>query len=124
MALGMFRILAGDFKIGNDHQFTSGQLLLKKEGKFLRAKYKVSDLSALERVSQEEGRSAGKAVGWGVAGALVAGPLGAVAAGYLGSKKNEVTFICRLNDNSQFVGVMKNSDYAKLEAPFLLKRDD
>lgn len=121
MAFGTFKIIAGDFKIGNEHQFLSGQLTLKKDGKFLRVKYKLSDLKSLERVSQEEGRSGGKAVGWGVAGAVVAGPLGAVAAGYLGSKKNEVTFVCQLNDGKQFVGVMNTSDYAKLEAPMLLK---
>ena len=55
-----------------------------------------------------------------VAGALVAGPLGAVAGGYLGGKKDEITFICKLNDGKQFVGIMKKSMFVALYAPFLL----
>jgi hypothetical protein len=120
---GQFKIIAGDFRTDAKHQFVSDTLLLFEIGGwgFKAKKYPVAQILGVEEVSSDNARKTGGTVGWGIAGALVAGPLGAVAAGYLGGKKDEVTFICRLSDGKEFVGVMKKSIFIKLSAPFLLK---
>jgi hypothetical protein len=120
---GQFKIIAGDFRTNAKHQFVNDTLLLFEVGGwgFKAKKYPSAHIVGVEEVSSDNTRGAGGTVGWGIAGALVAGPLGAVAAGYLGGKKDEVTFICRLSDGKQFVGVMKKSIFVKLSAPFLLK---
>lgn len=121
---GQFKILAGDFKTGNNHQFFADCLMLYPQGSWLRTvKYTRDQIVSVEQVTEDTQRKAGGTVGWGVAGALVAGPLGAIAAGYLGGKKDEVTFVCQLSDGKQFVGIMKKGMYVKLSAPFLLKPD-
>lgn len=122
--LGQFKIIAGDFSTVATHQFVGDALLLHEKGGWgIKAKkYPVEQITSIEEASSDNTRGAGGTIGWGVAGALVAGPLGAVAAGYLGGKKNEVTFICQLDDGKQFVGVMKKKLFARISAPFLLRK--
>ena len=76
MAMGIFKIIAGDFTGGSDHQFVGNALTLKSNGKFFRESIPVTDIVKLERVSEDVNRKAGRTVGWGIAGAIVAGPLG------------------------------------------------
>lgn len=45
-----------------------------------------------------------------------------MAGGWLGGKRNDVTFVCKLKDGKSFVGVIDQKSYAKLSAPFLLQR--
>lgn len=122
--LGQFKIIAGDFRTDMKHQFVGNVLMLHEVGGwgFSAKKYPVQRIAAIEEVNSDTDRKVGGTLGWGVAGALVAGPLGAVAAGYFGGKKNDVTFICQLDDGKQFVGVMKKSLFSSLAAPFLLKK--
>ncbi|MGX0975625.1 hypothetical protein ACSSVY_001335 [Roseovarius sp. MBR-51] len=121
---GQFKIVAGDFRTDVKHQYLNQNLMLHEVGGWgLKAtKYPTSSVVAVEEVNTDTDRKMGGTVGWGVAGALIAGPLGAVAAGYLGGKTNDVVFICRLDDGKEFVGVMKKSMFASLSAPFLLKK--
>jgi len=121
MALGQFAVIAGDFRISNDHQFLANQLLMKKPKGWRAEKIPLDQVSSVEVASEEDTRTVGRTAGWGIAGALVAGPLGAVAGGILGGKKNTVTFICKLKDGRRFVGVMKKKQYQNLAAPFLLE---
>lgn len=122
--LGQFKIIAGDFRTDMKHQFVANTLMLHEVGGwgFSATKYPASRIVAVEEVSADSDRKVGGTLGWGVAGALVAGPLGAIAAGYVGGKKNDVTFVCKLDDGKQFVGVMKRSLFSNLIAPFLLKK--
>jgi len=123
--LGQFKIIAGDFRTDMKHQFVANTLMLHEDGGwgFSATKYPAKRIVAVEEVSADSDRKVGGTLGWGIAGALVAGPLGAIAAGYVGGKKNDVTFICRLDDGKEFVGVMKKSLFSSLSAPFLLKKD-
>lgn len=118
---GTFSVIAGDFQSGNDHQFLGDELLMKRADKFLREKIPVTNVEKLEVATEETVQKVGGTVGWGVAGALVAGPLGAIAGGYVGGRKNETTFVCSLKDGRKFMGTMKSKSFTKLQAPFLLK---
>ncbi|MBL4701188.1 MAG: hypothetical protein JKX85_08010 [Phycisphaeraceae bacterium] len=122
--LGKFKIIAGDFRKDIGGQFVANTLILHKIGGWgvHSENYDVSQIEEIEAVSQDNERKTGSTIGWGVAGALVAGPLGALAAGYVGGKKDEVTFICRFFDGEEFVSIMKKGLYAKLSTPFLLKK--
>ena len=121
---GQFKIVAGDFRTELKHQFLNNNLMLHEVGGWgLKAtKYPPSSVVAVEEVEADTDRSMGITAGWGVAGALVAGPLGAVAAGYLGGRTNDVVFICKLNDGKEFVGVMKKRMFSALNAQLLLKK--
>ncbi|MHA3980713.1 hypothetical protein ACW9UR_23870 [Halovulum sp. GXIMD14794] len=117
MALGMFKVIAGDFATKGDHQYANGIFHLKSDGKFFRENIPESDIEVIEETSEEQIRTAGGSIGWGIAGAVVAGPLGAVAAGLIGGKKDAVTFICKFKDGRKFIGVIPRRDFEKIMAP-------
>lgn len=65
----------------------------------------------------KEGRSAGKAAVGGVAGGLLAGPLGLIAGAAIGGKKNETsTAILTLEGGQQLMVRMKAKEYEALSS--------
>lgn len=82
MAFGVLEVHAGDFKKGNDHQYVAGKpgtLIMKIDGKFFREKIPVSEIQELEPASEETVKRIGGAVGWGVVGGVLLGPVGLLA---------------------------------------------
>ncbi|MEE9315125.1 MAG: hypothetical protein V3V02_10795 [Rhizobiaceae bacterium] len=120
MALGTFEIIAGDFKLGKEHQLLNDKFTLKVEGKFFRESIKTTAIEKIEVATDESVQKVGASVGWALAGGLIAGPLGAVTAGVIGGKKNQTTFICHFKDGRKFVGIIPSKLYAKLAAPFMI----
>lgn len=120
MAVGSFEVIAGDYRIGGGHQLANEHIVIFPKTGWKWKKVAFAEIASVERISEESGRSMGGALGWGVAGALIAGPIGAVGAGLLGSKKDIVTFRCVLRDRTQFIGQMKAKPFAAFEAHFLL----
>jgi hypothetical protein len=111
---GAFKLIAGDFPLNKEAQFVFGQFVLPIPGKWLKTETIGTDrIVEVEQVSADTARKVGRTVGWGVAGALVAGPLGAVAAGIIGGKKSDVTFIVRFDDGRKFMGLMKPDQFKK-----------
>jgi len=116
---GLFTITEGDFPPSKNHMLALGHLCLEKQDKSLEH-IPVEAVKRIEKIDAEKGIAVGRAIGWGVMGALVAGPFGAAAAGYLGGRKSEVTFSCELVDGRRFIGVMTAKMFAKLTAPMVL----
>lgn len=113
-------ILAGDFEEGQKTSTTFGDfnLRMKHEDRtFFRKSrsYNVSrDIIDIRPLDEEDFRSTGATIGWGIAGAALLGPLGAIAGGYLGGRKNTVAFKASLKDGRGFIGVSSKSGFAKL----------
>jgi len=119
MAFGAFKVHAGDFKEGNDHQYLASKppvLLMKSEGKFFREKIPLSEIVELEVASEENVKRLGGTVGWGTAGAALLGPVGLLAGLIVGGKGKDVTFVCKFKDGRKFLGTAKSKIYTKLNA--------
>ena len=94
MAFGVLEVHAGDFKKGNDHQYVAGKpgtLIMKIDGKFFREKIPVSEIQELEPASEETVKRIGGAVGWGVVGGVLLGPVGLLA-GFLAGGQGKGRF--------------------------------
>ncbi|NSX55511.1 hypothetical protein [Parasulfitobacter algicola] len=94
---------------------------MKSADRIHREIIEIDQIEKIEEVSADDSRSVTGSFGWGLAGAFVAGPLSALAAGFIGGKRNDVTFICTLKYDRSFVGVINARD---LSAPFLLAKKD
>jgi hypothetical protein len=75
----------------------------------------VSELKTLEVDSETSARSLPSALGLGIAGAMMLGPLGAAAGLMFAEETKEVTFWAELKDGRKFVGVTDGETYLDLE---------
>lgn len=116
MAFGTFKVLAGDFRKGKDHQFIAGQFLMKRPDKFFRETIAVDQVEALEVASEEAVKRLGGTVGWGIAGAALLGPVGLLAGLVAGGKGKDVTFVCKLKDGRKFLAVAPSKVYTEMSA--------
>lgn len=122
MALGEFRVHAGDFKAGRYHYlqkprfWRGGKLVMRRRRRIFRETVKFKKIVSVEPANQESVKRAGGTIGWGVAGAALLGPMGMLAGLIAGGQGADVTFVCKLKDGRKFLGTMKSKDYAILAA--------
>lgn len=116
MALGRFIVHAGDFRKGNEHQLLRGNLLMKKPKGFLREKVSLDNVEAVELASEESVKRLGGTIGWGVAGAVLLGPVGLLAGLLAGGKGKDVTFVCKLKDGRKFLATAPSKLFTELQA--------
>lgn len=121
MAFGVLEVHAGDFKKGNDHQYVAGKpgtLIMKIDGKFFREKIPVSEIQELEPASEETVKRIGGAVGWGVVGGVLLGPVGLLAGFLAGGQGKDVTFVCKFKDGRKFMATTSSKTYIQLTGAF------
>lgn len=107
---------AGDFLEGVG-QFSEGSLKLRTEKhKILREIISVSELETVEIATEENIKKIGGTIGWGIAGALVLGPVGLLAGALLGGKKKEITFIAKFKDGRKLLATADSKTFTKLQA--------
>jgi len=142
MATSTINIHAGDFATGKGSSFVSkakgGTLLLEKSeyetktfwtgdtGSVMsilsghekkRHEHVTTDqIGSLEVASEESVKRFGGTVGWGIAGALVLGPIGAMAGLLTGGRGKDVTFICKLKDGRKFLATVPSKTFMALQA--------
>lgn len=123
-----FRIIAGGFDTGRAGEYSSlnSEFVLPlsaedPQRRWWRTKktLKEEDIEDIRPLTEQDFTSGTGMIGWGVAGAVVAGPLGAIAGGVLGGKKNDVVFGLKLKDGRKLVGQIKKSRFVKMAKPFL-----
>ncbi len=114
--MGKIKVLAGDFT--GDGRFEGGRITLRPREKPSPAhRMKVSDFfSSVEVASQHDVVKLGGAVGWGAAGALIAGPIGMLAGALLGGRGRDVVFVAELKDGRRFLGQTDSKTYGQLRA--------
>ncbi|MCY1397532.1 hypothetical protein D9M71_125400 [compost metagenome] len=107
-------IQAGDFLQG-EGEYTDGAITLRtlknpQQGE----KITLNRIKEMTIANQESSRSLGSTLGWGMAGALVAGPIGMIAGMWLGGKEEEVTFVAKLKDGRKLMAITDAKTYTKL----------
>ncbi len=122
MAFGTFEVLTGDFAKGAHHQCVSGNLLMKNDGRFLRETIPLSEIVEIRKEMEGTGGSFGGAVGLGLVGGLVLGPLGAAAGLLKGGVTTYITFICSLKDGRTFIASAKRKVFEEISAAYTLER--
>lgn len=112
--LGTFTVHAGDFAKGREHQLLAGKLIMKVGGKFFRETIPVTQIELIEKASEEAVKRVGGTLGWGIAGAVLLGPVGMLAGLMLGGKGKDVTFVCRLKDGRKFLATASAKMFVEL----------
>lgn len=107
---------AGDF-LKCDGQFNFGSLNLKTAAHSIVGEtIPITELATVEVASEDSVKKIGGTIGWGVAGALVLGPVGMLAGLLVGGKKKEVTFIATFKDGRKLMATTDNGTFIKLQA--------
>ena len=113
------KILAGDFsKIGAGSFMFGSIQLTPKDAKWGSPKsYSVkTDVKTLNEADEQSSVSIFGAAGWGLVGAAIAGPLGALAGGILGGRRNDVVFVAEFTDGKKLLGKISKKAWIKMMA--------
>ncbi|MCY1458873.1 hypothetical protein D9M71_762930 [compost metagenome] len=106
---------SGDFLQG-EGEYRNGSLTLKTpRSPSPGERISLARISELRLASLESSRSLGSALGWGVAGALVAGPVGLLAGLWLGGKEEEATFLATFKDGRKLMAITDGKTWSKID---------
>ncbi len=110
--MATIKVLAGDLPKGNCN-YQWGQLQFG----FLKQKV-ISDteLETVEIATEESVKKIGGTVGWGVAGAVILGPVGLLAGLLLGGKNKEVTFVAKFKSGKKIFASTDSKTFTKLQS--------
>ncbi|UVJ42739.1 hypothetical protein NVV94_19355 [Pseudomonas sp. LS1212] len=107
-------VQAGDFLQG-EGEYSNGSLILKTNtNPNAGEKIALTRIKEMTIANQESSKSLGSAIGWGMAGALVAGPIGLIAGLWLGGKEEEITFVATLKDGRKLMAITDVKTYTKM----------
>lgn len=111
------KIHAGDFTSAELGMFGTITLKTKKTGWGMPGEtMNLKDLASVEEASEESVKKVGGTVGWGVAGAVVLGPVGLLAGLLLGGRGKEITFVAQLKDGRKMLATTDSKTFTKLKA--------
>lgn len=113
-AMTKLKVQSGDFLQG-EADYRNGSLILKTaRSPSPGEKIALSHISELIVANQESYRSLGSTLGWGVAGALMAGPVGLIAGLWLGGKEEEITFLATFEDGRKLMAITDSKTWTRL----------
>jgi hypothetical protein len=112
--MAKIKVLAGDFSTKSTARI-SGKSIMFPRGWFFEW-VPMKQLASVQIATEENVKRLGGTVGWGVAGAVLLGPLGLLAGLLLGGRNKNVTFVAQFKDGRKFLGTTKNRIYTKLLA--------
>ncbi|WP_327438488.1 hypothetical protein [Pseudomonas donghuensis] len=108
-------VQSGDFLQG-EGEYRNGSLTLKTaRSPSPGEKIALTRITDLVVANQESSRSLSSALGWGMAGALVAGPVGLIAGLWLGGKEEEVTFLATFKDGRKLMAITDKKTWSKID---------
>ena len=123
-AVGKIKIEAGDFKKGSGSKFVSlgglneFHMMTNEAGwtGYKVKKYRIDDVEEVDEASEENVKRLGGTVGWGVAGAVILGPVGLLAGLIAGGRGKNVTFVCKFKDGTKMLGTTSSKTFTKIMA--------
>lgn len=114
--MGTIKVLAGDFT--GEGRYVDGRITLRpREQPSPAHRMAVREFFAsVEMAAQHDKVRFGHALGWGAAGALLAGPVGLLAGAILGGRGRDVVFVAELKDGRRFLGRTDSATFTALRA--------
>jgi hypothetical protein len=100
---------------GHDELKFNGIFLASKKGEPVK-RYLVRDAQEFNVADQAVGMRVFGAAGWGAAGAILAGPVGALVGGLLGGRAEKVTFMAKFADGDTMMGQVPKKTWLKMAA--------
>lgn|SRR5690625_3429556 len=114
--MAKIKVHAGDFRKG-DGALHFGILVLPTEEKPIAGEgIKLSELEEVEVASEESVKRLGGTIGWGVAGAVILGPVGLLAGLLAGGRKKEVTFVAKFKDGRKLLATTDSKTFTAMKA--------
>lgn len=119
--MGNIKVHAGNFFGKGDNRFLNGTFLADtgKRNIFGLAKWEKipnEQFETLETATEENVKRLGGTVGWGIAGAVLLGPVGLLAGLLAGGRKKEVTFVLRLKDGRKMLASTDSKTFTAMSA--------
>jgi hypothetical protein len=107
-------VLAGDFLQG-DGEYRDGVFTLRTPlHPWPGITLPLSSFKCLEVANQESINNIKDAIGFGVAGAMLLGPIGAIAGFMLAGKETEVTFLATLDDDRKLLAAVDGATFEEI----------
>ncbi len=114
--MAKIKVHAGDFLEG-DARYSFGSLTLRtKDHTLVGETIPITELEVVDIATEENVKKLAGTVGWGVAGAVILGPVGLLAGLLLGGKKKKVTFIAKFKDGRKLLASTDSKTFTKLQA--------
>jgi hypothetical protein len=76
----------------------------------------AKDVESVDLLDEESVKKLAGTAAWGVAGAVLLGPLGAIGGMLVGGNKREVAFVCHLKDGQKFMAITDSGTWKKIIA--------
>jgi hypothetical protein len=111
-------VLAGDFLQG-DGEYRDGVFTLRTSlHPWPGITLALSSFKSVEVANEGSINNIKDAIGFGVAGAMLLGPIGAIAGFMLAGKETEVTFLATLKDDRKLLAAVNGSTYDEIYRQF------
>lgn len=118
------KVEAGDFRVGKFSNFSDGfsgvKFVMATEVNTWHGPvcvdYQATEVDEITEASEENVKRMGGTVGWGVAGAVLLGPVGLLAGLLMGGRGKSLTFVCRFKDGKKFLGTTDSKTYKRMIA--------
>jgi hypothetical protein len=112
--MAKIKVLAGDFLQG-DGEYRSGTItLVTALHPWPGVSLKQSDIKHMEIASEASSTKMENALGLGLAGALVLGPVGAAAGMIFASEQKEITFMITLKDGRKLLAATDDKTFQRI----------
>jgi hypothetical protein len=119
-----FKVIAGDFgqgsgdvHVGRPYRVSAQGIDMPKPGHSFHTEHiGLAQIASLEVATEESLKKMAGSVGWGLAGGLALGPIGALAGILAGGRKTEITFLCEFTDGRKFLGSSNTETFTALQA--------
>lgn len=81
----------------------------------------IVKVASVEQLTVEKVKGLAGTTGWGLAGATLLGPLGAIGGMLLGGNKTEISFLCTTQEGQSFMGITDGKVYQQIVAASMYK---
>lgn len=76
----------------------------------------LKDIESVDIATEESVKRIGGAVGWGVVGGALLGPVGLLAGLLAGGRSKDITFVAKTKEGKKFLGTTDSASFKKIAA--------